>query len=89
MKTDWTIKRNYGGGTGHLFYQKPQKEKAKERITFLVTEKQKKAIAAFCEKTELQLSEVIRLALSDYFEKVNFHFDDPTDNGNKDQLKMF
>lgn len=88
MSTDWTVKRNYGGETGYLFQVKPTKEKAKERITFLTTEKQKEVIKAYSKKTGIQLSEIIRTALSDYFLKIGF--DLPSDQINDpNQLKIF
>lgn len=88
MSTDWIIKKNYGTGEGYLFSSKPIKEQAKERITFLATERQKKLLMSFCEKSGKNLSEVIRESLSQYFKSKKFDIITEKEE-DKNQLKIF
>jgi hypothetical protein len=87
MKPDFSLKRNFAKGI--RIHKTPDKEKVKERTVFLLSKAQRTALNSYCAQSGMSMSDVVRIALNDYFEKVNFHFEDPEDNGNKDQLKMF
>lgn len=86
MATDWTVKKNFGGGP--RFHTKPLDEMTRERITFKTNKKQKAVIVSYCEKNDIQLSDFIRTAISEYFNRIGYDLpaDQPEDSN---QLKIF
>lgn len=86
MKIDFTVKRNVEKGVSR--YRKAEDQKGNQRLTFLMTKKQRSILFDYCNEKGLYLSEVIRIALNDYFEKVGYVIPpDPVED--KRQLKMF
>lgn len=86
MKIDFTIKSNIQQGIGLV--RKPEDQNGSQRITFLMTKKQRSILSSYCLDNEFTFSDVIRMALSDYFEKVGYNpnLDEPQDDR---QIKMF
>ncbi len=85
-KMDWNVTRNVGQGI--RVHAKPENELSKERTTFMLKKNQREFLNAYCQQSGLSLSEVIRFALQDYFEKVGFRFETGNDEDSR-QLKMF
>lgn len=86
MKTSWVISRNeWKDG---FFARKSPTEKAKVRITIVVTDQQSKVIDSYCQKEGISYNLLIREALSEFFDSRG-HDVTPDQAEDSNQLKMF
>lgn len=86
MKKLWKVTKNYGDGLA--IYAKSPELCARIRTTFLSTKQQKAMIDGYCQKTGMTLTDLIRTALSEYFDRVGFDLPENSQD-DQNQLKMF
>jgi len=86
MSIDFTVKKNFG--IGIKLHVKPEEQKAEQRITFKMTKTQRSILYTYCAENDLSVSEVVRTALAEYFNKMGYNpiQDEPQDDR---QIKMF
>jgi len=88
MKTDFTVKRNWGVGSNKTFQTKPESEQTTKRITFKTTTRQRAVVDAYCQANGLELSSFMRSCIAEHLERAGF--DLPGDQvEDKNQLKLY
>jgi len=83
---DWTLEKNTGNKSRARI--KPADKLGINRVVVKMTNDQRKYLGAYCELSGMDMSDVIRTYLKEYFERVDFDYN----GGNivdERQLKIF